>query len=147
MLGDEYLSVSLSRCEMFYKSELTSKPPPSVPTVAYDKAKKPHALEGVSVKEVFLISLYDAEDLQSIKAEKVGSPQLLPVVKQWIWQYEYAVTVTPTEKLGYKLNPPVTTKATPVLTIKQDIPLGGNVANEDPPWFKFDDPTWVRYFD
>ena len=101
------------------------------------------------MKEVFLISLYDAEDLQSIKAEKLGSPQLLPVVKQWTWQYEYGATVTPTEKLGYKLTPPtpVTTIATPVLNPNQNIPLSGNVANENPPWFKFDDPTWTRYFD
>ena len=101
------------------------------------------------MKEVFLISLYDAKDLQSIKAEKVGSPQLLPVIKQWTWQYEYGVTVSPTEKMGYKLTPPtpITTKAIPKDPPKQDIPLSGNVANENPPWFKFDDPTWTRYID
>ena len=102
------------------------------------------------MKEVFLISLYDAEDLQSIKAEKVGSPQLTTsVIKQWTWQYEYGVTVTPTEPLGYRLNPPapITTIAVPVTTIRQDIPVTGNVANENPPWFKFDDPTWSRFFD
>ena len=124
----------------------------SVPTVAYDKAKKPHALQGISVREVFLISLYDA-DFESLKFEVVGSyaPPLPPVIKQWTWQYEYDVTVTttPTGALEYKIvSPsPVTTIATPVTTPNQHIPVDGNVANDNPPWFKFEDPTWTRYFD
>lgn len=120
--------------------------------MAYDKAKKPQALQGISVQEVFLISLYDA-DFESLKFEVVGSyaPPLLPVIKQWTWQYKYDVTVTPTPTgvLDYKIVPPspVTTIATPVTTPNQHIPVVGNVANENPPWFQFQDPTWTRYFD
>ena len=119
----------------------------SVPIVAFDKTKTNHALTGVSVREVFLISLYD-QDVNRLLSEKVGSnpTPLQPVIKQWTWQYEYAMNVTAT---GYTPDPlrPVTSRAILVPTPRQDIPLAGNVANANPPWFKFDDPSWVRYLD
>ncbi|KAK3175369.1 hypothetical protein OEA41_002616 [Lepraria neglecta] len=119
----------------------------AVPIVAFDKTKTKHALTGVSVREVFLISLYD-QDVNRLLSEKVGSnpTPLQPVIKQWTWQYEYAMNVTAT---GYTPDPlkSVTSRAILVPKPRQDIPLAGNVANANPPWFKFDDPSWARYFD
>ena len=120
--------------------------------MAFDRARTSHPLQRVFVEEVFLISLYDA-DFESLKFEVVGStaPPLPPVIKQWTWRYKYDVTVTPTPTgaLDYKIVPPtpVTTIATPVTTPNQRIPVDGNVANDNPPWFMFDDPTWTRYID